>query len=125
MKIQRDLEEAIEFSTLLFIFMAGINIIWGVFLLPWGILGLLFSAINIFTAFSLRKIKIMYLERDYERARDHLFIHVILGFFTGFILLGYYLYTIYRTLDDITLKKYLIKKVERITFPPPYIPKNR
>ncbi len=125
MKRARDIVESLEFATIAGIALAGINMIWGIFLLPWGVVGWLFALLNIIIAFSLREVKRLYILRNYEKAHSRLLWLTVLGFLSGFLIYGYYLYRIYSYINDILLKKYLVRSNEKmIHFAPPYIPKK-
>jgi len=81
---------------------------------------------NLFNVFMLQRIKSLYRERRYEESASKMLPITIIGAISGFVFYGYYLYTLYSYLDDIVMKKYLIRsKEEPIHFPPPYIPKKR
>ncbi len=122
---RRDIGESMEFGVMAGIALAGVNMVWGIFLLPWGVIGMVFAALNVLTAFMLRSTKQLYVDKDYEKARSRILFLAILGFITGFLIYGYYLYLIYSALDDIVIRKYLVRGKEKpIEFAPPYIPKK-
>jgi len=126
MKKAKNFEDGVEFAIVVALALVGVNMVWGIFLLPWGVLGMIFAALNLFNVFMLQRIKSLYRERRYEESASKMLPITIIGAVSGFVFYGYYLYTLYSYLDDIVMKKYLIRsKEEPIHFPPPYIPKKR
>ncbi|NPA75587.1 MAG: hypothetical protein GXO25_05860 [Euryarchaeota archaeon] len=116
--------EALSLLTTLSVAIAGINIVWGIFLYPWGLLGFAFAAVDIGLFFLSLKIKDLYEERNYEEALSLLKIMVILGFICGLVIIGAFAYPRYRELDDIVSKKYLIKSAPGQIYSPPQFPKK-
>jgi|GEM_PF-3265913 len=127
MKGVENIGESLDLSIILAIVMAGINALWGIFLLPWGVVGFIFAIIDVFLAILLRKSKDAYGGGNYRRARDSLTIPVILGFIFGWIILGIYLYSIYKALDDIVIRSHLVKEVPEISpmYSSPKIPERK
>ncbi len=119
--------ESLELSIIIAIVMAGINALWGIFLLPWGIVGFVFAIINVFQALLLRNVKSFYTRGNYRRARDSLFLPMILGFLFGWIVFGVYLYLIYQSLDNIVLRSHLVKEAPEVSpmFSSPKIPERK
>jgi len=127
MKGVENIGESIDLGIIVAIVMAGINALWGIFLLPWGVVGFLFAIIDVFLAILLRKVKEAYSMGNYRRARDSLYVPMIIGFVFGWIILGIYLYLIYKTLDDIVIRSHLVKEIPEISpmYSSPKIPERK
>ena len=127
MKGVENIGESLDLSIIIAIVMAGINALWGIFLLPWGIVGFVFALINVFQAFLLRNVKSLYTKGNYKRARDSLFLPMIMGFLFGWIVFGVYIYLIYCSLDNIVLRSHLVKEAPEVSpmFSSPKIPERK
>ena len=120
-----DVGETIMFVAYLSLVVAGINIIWGMFFYPWGIIGFAFAGVNVAMFFMATRAKEVYGARDYERARSSMFILSLLGFTCGLVVVGVFAYQIYRVLDDIVDRKYLVKAKRSDFYAPPQFPNNK
>ena len=127
MKMDRGIAESIEFGILLTIFTAGLNALWGIFFLPWGIIGIIFSLLNILTSLFMNQGKKCYLNGNYEYSREKLKISSILNFIFGWGFLGIYTYKLYTSLDELIIKSYLIRDVEEPApiYASPKIPRGK
>ncbi len=127
MKGVSNIGESLDLSIIIAIVMAGINALWGIFLLPWGIVGFVFAIINVFQAFLLKGVRDTYSRGSYRKARDSLFLPVILGFIFGWIVFGIYLYLIYISLDNIVIRSHLVSEVPEISpmYSSPQIPERK
>ncbi len=125
MKVE-NLRESMETAVLFSIVMIGINALWGIFLLPWGIIGIIFAFLNILTALLTKKAEIPYEEGRYEEAMEALKLPMILGFIFGWIVLGYYIYRISSSIEDMVIKSKLIREAveEREFYHSPKIPER-
>ena len=112
MKMDRGIADFIEFDILLTILTAGLNALWGIFFLPWGIVGIVFSLLNILSALFLNQGKKGYLSGDYEYSKEKLKLSTILSFIFGWILLGIYTYRLYAAMDELIVKSHFIRSVE-------------
>ncbi len=121
-----EIEDSIMFVSYLTLVMAGANIIWGMFLYPWGIIGFIFAAINIVTFFIVKSAHDHYQGRNYEKARSKMKVATVFGFLFALIIPGIYGYKVYRTLDNIVERKYLIKSnYNKEIYAPPQFPRNK
>ncbi len=127
MKMYRGIEESIEFGILLTILTAGLNALWGIFYLPWGIIGIVFSLLNILSALFLNQGKKGYTNGNYEYSREKLKISTILNFIFGWILLGIYTYRLYASVDELIIKSHLIREAEEPApmYASPKIPRGK
>ncbi|OYT59587.1 hypothetical protein B6U71_02455 [Euryarchaeota archaeon ex4484_178] len=127
MKGVENIGESLDLSIIIAIVMAGINALWGIFLLPWGVVGFVFAAVNVLLAILLRKVEDAYSGESYKKARDFLYFPMLLGFIFGWIILGIYLYLIYKALDDIVIRSHLVKEVPEISpmYGSPKIPERK
>ncbi len=100
--------------------LAGINIVWGIFLYPWGLLGFGFAAADIYLFFLALKIKEEYESRMYENALKKLRIFVPIGIVCGLIILGVVARSAQVKIDDVVTKKYLIRSSPKIFSPPQF-----
>ncbi len=126
MKGVQSVGEALELGIILTIFVAGLNALWGILLLPWGVVGVAFSLVDILITFYVKKVKIEYAQGDYEDARAILRILWPFGVVFGIIFLGIYLYLVYSTLEELWIKTHLIRNVEELpTYVSPKIPQKR
>ncbi len=120
-----DVGESIMFVSYLSLVMAGVNIIWGMFLYPWGIIGFIFAIVDIALFFFAKSAKDVYNARDYESARDKMKIIAAIGFITGLIIVGFYGYKVYQTLDNIITRRYLVKATPGEIYTPPQFPRKK
>ncbi len=127
MKMDRGIGESIEFGILLSILMAGLNGLWGIFFLPWGIIGIIFSLLNIFSTLLMNQGKNGYLKGDYEYSRKKLKMSTILNFIFGWVLLGIYTYRLYISVDNLIIRSHLIREVEELApiYASPKIPRGK
>ncbi len=127
MKMDRGIGESIEFGILLSILMAGLNGLWGIFFLPWGIIGIIFSLLNIFSTLLMNQGKNNYLKGDYEYSRKKLKMSTILNFIFGWVLLGIYTYRLYISVDNLIIRSHLIREVEEPAplYASPKIPRGK
>ncbi len=127
MKMDRGIGESIEFGILLSILTAGVNALWGIFFLPWGIIGIIFSLLNIFSTLLMNQGKKGYLKGDYEYSRKKLKVSTILNFIFGWILLGIYTYRLYISVDNLIIRSHLIREVEEPAplYASPKIPRGK
>ncbi|ADD08223.1 hypothetical protein [Candidatus Aciduliprofundum boonei] len=127
MKMDRGIGESIEFGILLSILTAGVNALWGIFFLPWGIIGIIFSLLNIFSTLLMNQGKNGYLKEDYEYSRKKLKMSTILNFIFGWILLGIYTYRLYISVDNLIIRSHLIREVEEPApiYASPKIPRGK
>jgi len=127
MKVSREIGESIEFGILLSILTAGLNALWGIFFLPWGVVGIIFSLINILSSLLMNQGKKGYMNGDYEFSREKLKISTILNFIFGWILLGIYTYRLYVSVDELIIKSHLIRAVEEPApiYASPKIPREK
>ncbi len=127
MKMDRGIGESIEFGILLSILMAGLNGLWGIFFLPWGIIGIIFSLLNIFSTLLMNQGKNNYLKGDYEYSRKKLKMSTILNFIFGWVLLGIYTYRLYISVDNLIIRSHLIREVEELApiYASPKIPRGK
>ncbi len=127
MKMDRGIGESIEFGILLSILTAGVNALWGIFFLPWGIIGIIFSLLNIFSTLLMNQGKNGYLKGDYEYSRKKLKMSTILNFIFGWILLGIYTYRLYISVDNLIIRSHLIREVEEPApiYASPKIPRGK
>ncbi|EDY35163.1 hypothetical protein ABOONEI_2705 [Aciduliprofundum boonei T469] len=127
MKMDRGIGESIEFGILLSILTAGVNALWGIFFLPWGIIGIIFSLLNIFSTLLMNQGKKGYLKGDYEYSRKKLKMSTILNFIFGWILLGIYTYRLYISVDNLIIRSHLIREVEEPAplYASPKIPRGK
>lgn len=127
MKMDRGIGESIEFGILLSILTAGVNALWGIFFLPWGIIGIIFSLLNIFSTLLMNQGKNGYLKGDYEYSRKKLKVSTILNFIFGWILLGIYTYRLYISVDNLIIRSHLIREVEEPApiYASPKIPRGK
>ncbi len=120
-----DVGEAIMFVSYLSLVMAGINIIWGMFLYPWGLVGFSFAVVDIVLFFLAKATRDIYDARDYEKARDRMKIISFTGFVTGLIIVGVYAYRVYVNLDNIITSRYLVRATPGEIFSPPQFPRKK
>ena len=127
MKMDRGIGDSIEFGILLSILTAGVNALWGIFFLPWGIIGIIFSLLNIFSTLLMNQGKNGYLKGDYEYSRKKLKMSTILNFIFGWILLGIYTYRLYISVDNLIIRSHLIREVEEPApiYASPKIPRGK
>ncbi len=127
MKMDRGIGESIEFGILLSILMAGLNGLWGIFFLPRGIIGIIFSLLNIFSTLLMNQGKNGYLKGDYEYSRKKLKMSTILNFIFGWVLLGIYTYRLYISVDNLIIRSHLIREVEELApiYASPKIPRGK
>ncbi len=127
MKGVKGIEESLEFGVILSILFSGINALWGIFFLPWGLIGIVFALFNIWNALILNQSKGIYLDGRYRDVEYKLKTAIILGMVFGWLILGMYSYKIYLALDDLIIKSKLIRNVEEITpiYASPKIPERR
>lgn len=118
--------ESFEMAIVLSIFVAGINALWGILMLPWGLIGIIFAFVDIFIALFSKSTKSLYLQGNYEKARDNLKILWPLGILFGLIFLGVYFYLIYLSVEELVVRNHLIRDVEDLPlFASPKIPQNK
>lgn len=127
MKMDRGIGESIEFGVLLSILTAGLNALWGIFFLPWGLIGIVFSLLNIFAALFLNQGKKGYANGNYKYSREKLKISAVLNFIFGWILLGIYTYKLYMAVDELIIKSHLIRNIEEPApiYASPKIPRRK
>ena len=116
------MDESLALLSTLAVAIAGVNIIWGIFLYPWGFIGFAFAAVDVYLFFLAQSIRRDYDERDYENALKRMHVFILAGFICGLIILGLIAYKPFRELDDIITKKYLIKGTPGKVFGPPQFP---
>jgi uncharacterized membrane protein YciS (DUF1049 family) len=102
--------------------LAGVNIVWGIFLYPWGLIGFVFAAVDIGLFFLALKIKEDYDSRTYEFALKKLGLFVPLGFVCGLIILGIISLRAKMKIEERVTKKYLIRATPEKIFTPPQFP---
>ncbi len=122
MPTQLDLEEEISLLSVICIVVAGINIIWAIFLLPWGFFGYASALIDVILFFTTLKIKNLYLTRNYKDARNKAHYFIIIGFIFGLIIIGIVAYRIYREIDDIVLRSHLVRGRTEVIYASPRFP---
>ncbi len=120
-----DLGEDIMFVAYLSLVVAGLNIIFGMFFYPYGLIGFAFSVVDLILFFIAKNTKDVYEARDYDNARDRMKIITILGFITGVIIVGIYAYRIYQNLDSIITRRYLVKTHPGEVYAPPQFPRRK
>ena len=127
MGMDKGIAESIEFGILLTILTAGLNALWGIFFLPWGIIGIVFALFNILAALSLNQGKKGYANGNYEYSREKLRISTVLNFIFGWVLLGIYTYKLYASVDELIIKSHLIREVEEPApmYASPKIPRGK
>ncbi len=103
-------KERIEMSIMIAIVMIALNSLFGIFLLPWGIIGFAFAIGDIFLALMLKKAGEIYESGDYKEAYRYLTIPEILGYFFGAIILGIYIHQLRLTIEDMIIKSKLIRE---------------
>ncbi len=118
-------EDNLSFIPTLALAIAGINIVWGIFLYPWGLLGFAFAAVDIYLFFLSLKIREQYEARMYEDALRNLNIFVPLGFVCGLLVLGAAARPVQKRIDDIITKRILIKSSPGKVFAPPQFPNEK
>ena len=122
-----DIGENLEFTSIASVVIGGINIIWGFLLIGGvyyllGLFGIVSAIIDIFIFFYALKIKKLYENKNYEGVRSEIKKIMILGFVFGLIVLGVLLYISYRHIDDIIIKKHLVRAPGEPFYPPPQFP---
>ncbi len=117
--------ESLNMAIVLSIFVAGINALWGILLLPWGLIGIIFAFLDIFIAFLSKTTRDSYMQGNYVKTRDDLKILWPLGIFFGLVFLGVYFYLIYLSVDNLVVRSHLIRDVEDLPmFASPKIPQK-
>ena len=120
-----DLGESLMFVSYISLVMAGVNIIWGMFLYPFGLLGFIFAAVDIVLFFLAKQAKDIYVARDYEGAKKKEYLVMLLGFIFGLVVIGAFAYPPYKELDRIVTKKYLVKAQPKQYYAPPQFPRKK
>ncbi len=121
-----DVEAQIDFAKMLAVISAGLNIIWGMFVLPLGFIGFALAAVSVFMFLGLDKVHHYYKDKRYETSRDLARFYMYLGLISGFIITGFAIYRIYAHLDDIVMKKYLVQPPPPAPrFAPPQFPQRK
>ena len=122
MRSQYDLEENTSLLSMVSIVIAGANFIWAMFIFPWGLFGFISGFVDIYLFFLALKIRARYLLRDYKKAKELALYEIFLGIPFGLIITGVFAYTIYRALDEIIMREYLVRGKPEIVYAPPQFP---
>ncbi len=119
-----DLEDELTTLSLVTIVIAGVNFIWGMFIFPWGLFAYASGIIDILLFFLSLKARSLYLMRNYHYARRIVYYCTILGFIFGLVITGIIAYRVYREIDDIILRRHLVRGKGSIIYAPPQFPKS-
>jgi len=123
--MSEDIDENLMFVAYLSLVMVGVNIIWGMFCYPWGLIGFAFAAVDIPLFFMAKKARDLYVSGDYEKSSKVEKLAMYFGFVFGLVVVGVFAYKMYARLEKIITQRYLVKVSHKEYYAPPQFPSKK